>query len=110
VLLCLFLLAIAPIFLNSNLPIIGFAIWFAIPLMLGSSIVYIIRKIVDTIKARDKFLEVFPEYSYLKIADFLGISSGEMSQQLEAYMAIQDEPDRDILNIAPLDLLHKPKR
>ncbi|WP_156815612.1 hypothetical protein [Pseudanabaena sp. PCC 6802] len=107
---CLILLAIAPIFLNSNLPIIGFAIWFAIPLMFGSSIIYIIRKIVDTIKTRDKFIGVFPEYSYLKITDFLGISSREMSQRLEAYMAIQDESDRDILNITPLDLLHQPQR
>jgi hypothetical protein len=106
----LILLAIAPLFLNSSQPIIGFLIWLAIPLILGSSTTYTLRRIVDAHKARDIFVASFPEYSHLKTIDFLGIPSEEMRQRLEAFAAIQDDPDCDILNIAPLDLLHKTKR
>jgi hypothetical protein len=110
VILCLILLAIAPIFLNSNLPIVGFLIWLTIPLILGGSITYVLLRIVDALKATNMFVARFPEYSYLKTVDFIGISSEEMRQRLEAFAAIQDDPDCDILNIAPLDLLHKTKR
>ncbi|NJL42509.1 MAG: hypothetical protein HC935_02140 [Pseudanabaena sp. SU_2_4] len=107
VILCLILLAIAPIFLNSNLPIIGFLIWLSIPLMLGGSLLYALRKVMDAQKSRNIFVREFPEYACLKFTDFLEIPSREMKRRLEIFAAIQDESDRDILNISPLDLLHR---
>lgn len=105
--LCLILLAIAPIFLNSNLPIIGFLIWLSIPLMLGGSLVYASRKAIAAQKARNIFVREFPEYTHLNFTDFWGISPREMKRRLEIYAAIQDDRDRDILNISPLDLLRR---
>jgi hypothetical protein len=107
VILCLILLAIAPIFLNSNLPIIGFAIWLSIPLMLGGSLLFVSRKVLDAQKTRNIFVREFPEYAHLKFTDFLGISPREMQRRLEIFEAIQEESDRDLLNIAPLDLLRR---
>lgn len=105
--LCLILLAIAPIFLNSNLPIIGFLIWLLIPLLLGGSLVYGSRRAIAAQKARNIFVKEFPEYTHLNFTDFLGISPREMRRRLEIFAAIQDDSDRDLLNISPLDLLRR---
>ncbi|MDY7015510.1 MAG: hypothetical protein SVX43_18325 [Cyanobacteriota bacterium] len=47
IVLSLILLAVAPVFLNSNKPAIGFAIWLAVPTLLGSSGLYATHRIVD---------------------------------------------------------------
>jgi hypothetical protein len=75
--------------------------------MLGGSLVYASRKAIAAQKARDIFVREFPEYTHLNFTDFLGISPREMKRRLEIYAAIQDESDRDILNISPLDLLRR---
>jgi hypothetical protein len=86
---------------------IGFAIWLSIPLMLGGSLVYASRKAIDAQKARNLFVRAFPEHTHLNFTDFLEIPSREMKRRLEIFEAIQDEGDRDLLNIAPLDLLRR---
>lgn len=68
---------------------------------------YASRKAIDAQKARNIFVREFPEYAHLKFTDFLEISSREMKRRLEIFAAIQEDSDRDILNISPLDLLRR---
>ena len=99
------LFATAPIFLNSNKPAIGFAIWFGVPAMLGSSGLYAVLRLKDAQKARQLAIAKYPEYSHLKIVDFLNYSSAQVAQSIEMYEALQEDPDLQTLNISLLNLL-----
>jgi hypothetical protein len=105
VLLSLILFAIAPIFLNSNKPAIGFAIWLAVPTMLGGSGLYVARRVAEARAARKLFLKRFPEYAHLGLAEFLEISPEQVIENLEMLEAIQNDPDCKTLNLSPFELL-----
>ncbi|MGD2183397.1 hypothetical protein [Lusitaniella coriacea] len=108
ILLSLTLLAIAPMFLNSDKPAIGFAIWLGVPTMLGSSGLYAALRLKDAQKARQLAIAKCPEYSHLKIVDFLNYSSAQVAQSIEMYEVLQEDPDLNTLNISLLNLLEKP--
>lgn len=110
ILLSLVLFAIAPIFLNSNKPAIGFAIWFAVPTLLGGSGLYAACRVADARKARKLFLKRFPEYAHLGLAEFLEISSKQAIENLEILEAIQNDPDCQTLNLSPFDVLKDAKK
>ncbi|MBD2578620.1 hypothetical protein [Oscillatoria sp. FACHB-1406] len=105
VLLSLVLLSVAPIFLNSNKPAIGFAIWLAVPSLLGSSGLYVGLRAADAKKARTLFLKRFPEYDAIALAEFLDISSQQVLESLEMLDVLQSDPDFQALHLTPMELL-----
>jgi Kef-type K+ transport system membrane component KefB len=105
IILSLVLLAIAPIFLNSNQPILGFLIWLIIPTILIGSGVYVLIRLRDAQKSRKIFVSRFPEYSHLKITDFLEFSSSYISENLEMLENAKNDPSLESLNLSLLDLL-----
>lgn len=109
VLLSLLLLVIAPTFLNSNKPLIGFLIWVFVLAMLGGSGLYVVLKVADASKARNILITEFPEYAHLGILYFVGIPSQLVSQRLAWFEAVKDDPDFQSLNISPLDLFQQPQ-
>lgn len=109
IVLSLFLIAIAPIFLNSNKPLLGFAIWLFVPTLLSSSGIYVTVKIIDAQKARSLFIQHFSNYSYLKIDSFLGFSAVDIEQNLKLLEAVNNDPSFDDLGISLIDILKKEK-
>ena len=109
VILSLFLIAIAPIFLNSDKPLIGFAIWLFVPSLLASSGIYVIVKIKNAQKARSLFIRYFPSYDYLAIDPFLHISVAKIQKNLNLLKAIDDDPSFDGLEISLIDILKQEK-
>jgi uncharacterized membrane protein required for colicin V production len=105
IILSLILLAIAPIFLNSNQPILGFLIWLIIPTILIASGVYVLIRLQDAQKSRHIFVSRFSEYSHLKITDFLEFSSSYVSENLEMLENAKNDPSLESLNLSLLDLL-----
>lgn len=103
--LSLCLIALAPRFLNSNRPAIGFLMWLAVPVLLGSSGLYVSIKWVNAQQARDRFITRFPQYSSLVVADFLDLSVAQVDETIEQFDAAQDDPEFQRLDISPLDLL-----
>lgn len=109
IVLSFFLIAIAPIFLNSDKPLIGFGIWLFVPSLLGSSGIYAVVKIKNAQKARSLFIRHFPNYTYLGIDPFLGFSVIQIQQNLQLLKAINDDPSFDDLEIALIDILKQEK-
>ncbi len=101
----LILIAMAPIFLNSSQPLVGFLIWVGVVLMLSGSGVYAIARIRDGYHARKLFITAFPDYSYLGVQDFLEISSHQVRQTIDTIQTAQADPDFSSLQISPLDVL-----
>lgn len=99
------LIALAPMFLNSNQPLIGFLIWIGVGVMLGGSAVYAIARIRDSYRGRKLFITAFPDYGYLGIQDFLDISSTQVQQTIATLKTAQADPDFSSLQISPLDVL-----
>ena len=103
--LALLLIAIAPVFLNSNQPVIGLLIWLGVVVMLGGSGAYAIARMRDGYRARKLFITAFPAYSYLGVQDFLEISSHQVRQTIDTIQTAQADPDFSSLQISPLDVL-----
>jgi hypothetical protein len=110
ILLSLVLLSVAPIFLNSSQPILGFLIWLVVVGMLSSSVVYVVFNLTHAYQARRLFLRKFPEYSYLSLKYFLGLSTSDIAQTMEVFEAAKEDPDFQSLQISPLDLLRHSKK
>lgn len=104
-LLSLVLISVAPIFLNSDRPWIGFLIWLGVIGLLVSSVLYVIYRLIDAHRARKLFVSSFPEYHYLGTLDFLGFSHAHVAKNLNTFLAAQADPDFQSLQISPLDLL-----
>ena len=109
IILSLFLIAIAPIFLNSDKPLIGFGIWLFVPSLLGSSGIYVIVKIKNAQQARSLFVRHFPSYDYLAIDTFLHIPVAKIQKNLNLLKAIDDDPSFDGLEISLIDILKQEK-
>jgi hypothetical protein len=109
VILSLILIAIAPNFLNSDKPIVGFLIWLSVPVVLGSSGTYVAWRIIDAQKARQVFIRHFPEYNHLQTTDFLEISSQRVVNALPLLQATKSDQDFPELNINLFELLRQIK-
>lgn len=108
ILLSLFLFAIAPIFLNSNQPTIGFLIWLAVPTLLSASGLYVGLRIAEALRARHLFITRFPQYRPLGVLPFLDLSVRQVVARLELLDSLRDDPDWQALQISPLDFLRQP--
>lgn len=105
ILLSLFLIALAPVFLNSNRPIFGFVIWLFVPTLLGSSAGYVALKVTDARRARKIFIANFPEYAYLKATDFLTVSPAQVTRHLSVLEATKKSSEFQQLDISLFALL-----
>lgn len=108
--LSLVLIAIAPVFLNSDKPIFGFIIWLAVPTTLCGSGIYAGIRINDAIHAKKLLTRKFPEYRHLPITKFLDLSSDYVEANLEMLELAQSDPDFQNLNISLFDLLNRDRK
>ncbi len=105
----LVLIAIAPTFLNSKRPLLGFLIWFAVPTVLTSSSIYAVNKFAAAKKAKNIFIAAFPEYSYLKTIEFLELSPAHVASQINLLEAIKETSAIQELNISLFEILEQTK-
>ena len=99
------LAAIAPTFINSPFPIIGFFIWIVIVGLIGGSTVYVLWRFRDAYIARHLFVLSFPDYDYLGVFSFLDCSSTRVRKTIALWQEIHSEPEFQSLNMSPLEFL-----
>ncbi|NEQ96125.1 MAG: hypothetical protein F6K30_05280 [Cyanothece sp. SIO2G6] len=104
-LLVLALAAIAPIFINSNLPIIGLLIWLVIMGMVIGSGVYVVLRWRDAILARHLFITAFPDYETLTVVFFLDYSSNRVHKAIAHWQGVHTDPEFLALQMSPLEFL-----
>ena len=109
IILSLTLISIAPVFLNSKKPLVGFLIWFTVPTVLVSSSVYAVGKLAAANKARKIFVTAFPEYSYLRVSDFLELSPAHVASQINLLVAAKETPEVQEFNISLFEILEQTK-
>ena len=103
------LISIAPVFLNSKKPFVGFLIWFTVPTVLVSSSVYAVGKLAAADRARKIFVTAFPEYSYLGVSDFLELSPAHVASQINLLVAAKETPEVQEFNISLFEILEQTK-
>lgn len=108
--LSLVLFAYAPVYLNSNKPLIGFGMWALIPVMLGTSGIYVGNRLHRAQKNRHLFLSHFPQYSHLGITHFLEISPDKLEENLTIFQETKNDYEWSSLEISPLDFLQSKKK
>lgn len=103
------LMAVAPTFLNSKKPVVGFLIWFTVPTMLASSSIYAVGKLGAAHKARQIFITAFPEYSDLNVSEFLDLSPDQVASQIALLTSVKENEEIQELNISLLEILEQTK-
>ena len=103
----LILISVAPTFLNSKKPEIGFLIWFTVPTVLVSSSIYGVAKLKAASKARNMFITAFPEYSYLGIDEFIDISPAHVASQISLLISAKETPEVREFNISLFEILEQ---
>ena len=103
------LISVAPTFLNSKKPTVGFLIWFTVPTVLASSSIYAVGKLVAANKARSIFITAFPEYSYLEASEFLELSPTHVASQIDLLISTKDASEVKELNISLFEILEQTK-
>jgi hypothetical protein len=101
----LILMTIAPIFLNSDRPLIGFLIWLFVLILLVSSLIWVVWRVRDAYQSRKLFIRHFPQYRQLGVIDFLDIPFHRVKQNLLMLEAVYNDPDWENLGMSLLDLL-----
>ncbi|MCS6813719.1 MAG: hypothetical protein NZ772_09155 [Cyanobacteria bacterium] len=107
ILMSLVLIAIAPVFLNSNYPLIGFLLWLLVFCLLIGSILYVITQVVDAFKARQILVARFPDYGYLGVFDFLELPSTQVAEHLDMLAIMREDPDLQLHNESPIEVLRR---
>lgn len=106
-LICVFLMAIAPHFLNSNYPLLGILLWLVVLSLLSVSIGVAIVRWIDARTARQLFVDHFPDYHPLTWIDFLGTTSLKVRQDIETFATLSVEPDAYRFQLSASDLLRQ---
>ena len=109
IIISLALISIAPTFLNSKKPWLGFAIWFTVPTVLASSSIYAARKLTAAKRARKIFITAFPEHADLGIDRFLDMSPTHVASQINLLMAVKENSAIQELNISLFEILEQTK-
>lgn len=109
IIISLTLIAVAPTFLNSKRPVFGFLIWFTVPTMLVSSSIYAVGKLAAAHKARQIFITAFPEYSDLKVSEFLDLPPNRVLSQIDLLTSVKETAEIQELNISLLEILEQTK-
>ena len=101
------LIAVAPTFLNSKKPVLGFAIWLAVPTVLSTSSIYAVVKLTAANRARKIFITAFPEYSCLNASDFLELSPAHVTSQIDLLLAVKETSAIQEFNISLFEILEQ---
>lgn len=101
------LFAIAPMLLNSNYPLLGFAIVLGVPCVWGASVLYAGWRVMDAVRARSLFVQYDHRYHQLSILDFLDIPSQRVKQAIREWQMLNQDDDLASLDLSPLDLLDR---
>ena len=109
IILALALIAMAPTFLNSKKPMMGFLIWSTVPTVLAGSSIYAVGKLRAANKARTIFVTAFPEYAYLEISDFLNLSPTHVASQIDLLISAKETSEVRELNISLFEILEQTK-
>ena len=109
IIISLALISIAPTFLNSKKPAMGFLIWFTVPTVLASSSIYAVVKVVAANKARKIFVTAFPEYSYLEASEFLELSPTHVASQIDLLISAKEKIEVEEINISLFEILEQTK-
>ena len=109
ILLGLILFAIAPFFLNSPWPLLGFAIVLGVPIAWIGSLGYGLWRWLDARRARTLLAQYDPVYRRLRTVQLLTISSRAVEEAIETLQLLNQDETYRALNRSPLDLLqHSP--
>ena len=103
------LISVAPTFLNSKKPTVGFLIWFTVPTVLTGSGIYAVVKLVAASQARKIFVTAFPEYSYLEASEFLELSPTHVASQIDLLISAKETSEVRELNISLFEILEQTK-
>ena len=104
--LSLLLIAIAPTFLNSKTPWLGFAIWLAIPCMVGGSVLHVAMRSLEAQQAHHLFCKTCPHWrESVGPLDFLDIPLETVKRTLPQLQAWEETDETQALHLSPLDLL-----
>ena len=109
IILALILISLAPRFLNSKKPEIGFAIWFIVPTVLAGSSIYAASKLVAAHNARKIFVEAFPEYSFLGIDKFIELPPELVASQIPLLKTVRETSAIQEYNISLFEILEQTK-
>ncbi|MBE9046191.1 hypothetical protein IQ255_17565 [Pleurocapsales cyanobacterium LEGE 10410] len=109
IVLSLTLIAIAPTFLNSKKPEFGFLIWITVPTVLSGSSIYALGKFAAARKARNIFVQAFPEYSYLGVSEFLELSPAHVASQINLLRSAKETSEVQEFNISLFEILEQTK-
>ncbi|MBD2160127.1 hypothetical protein H6F46_05405 [Limnothrix sp. FACHB-1083] len=105
ILLGLLLFAIAPFFLNSHWPLLGFAIVLGVPIAWVGSLGYGLWRWLDARRARTLLAQYDPVYRRLRTVQLLAISSRSVEEAIETLQLLNQDEAYRVLNRSPLDLL-----
>ncbi|MBD2634148.1 hypothetical protein H6G52_02130 [Limnothrix sp. FACHB-881] len=105
ILLGLLLFAIAPFFLNSHWPLLGFAIVLGVPIAWVGSLGYGLWRWLDARRARTLLAQYDPVYRRLRTVQLLAISSRSVEEAIETLQLLNQDETYRVLNRSPLDLL-----
>lgn len=108
ILLGLLLFAIAPFFLNSPWPLLGFAIVLGVPIAWVGSLGYGLWRWLDARRARTLLAQYEPVYRRLRTVQLLTISSRAVEEAIETLQLLNQDETYRVLNRSPLDLLQHP--
>ena len=104
--LSLVLLAIAPTFLNSKQPWLGFAIWITVPTLVGGSALYGVTRSLEAQRAHTLFCNTCPDWAdTVSPIDFLDILLAQVQATLPQLQAWEETDETQLLHLSPLDLL-----
>ncbi|MFZ9736772.1 MAG: hypothetical protein ACO3EZ_02060 [Prochlorotrichaceae cyanobacterium] len=111
ILLTLCLAAIAPIFINSAYPWIGFLLWLLILLLWFTSACAVLSVVYTAYRVQQFFLRHFPEERDRSLFDFIGLSLPQVRQGVADWQFLQTDEDFKAIDISPLEfIVHSPKR
>ncbi|MEY2975992.1 MAG: hypothetical protein RLZZ435_129 [Cyanobacteriota bacterium] len=109
--LTLSLAAIAPTFINSAYPWIGFLLWLIILVLWFSSVLHVVTILHTAHRVQRFFLRHFPEESDRSLFDFTGLSVAQVRQRVADWQFLQADEDFRAIELSPLEfIIHAPKR
>jgi hypothetical protein len=102
VFLTLVLTSIAPIFINSNAPILGLLIWISIVCLWLGSLLYVSTTLWRAKQVQRRFIHHFPQEPDYSIWEFVGLNWVKVDQRLEAWERLKEDEAFSDLNLSPL--------
>lgn len=103
--LTLILASIAPIFINSTYPWVGWLIWLGIIGGWLGSILHIAIVLTEAARVRRFFLRHFPQESDRSLFAFTGLSLPRVQRSIADWQDLITDPDFQDIGLSPLDFI-----